>query len=158
MLLCSWYCFYFPRRSFKSAESRYVFSNTIICHRLANNWTMFFLKMNQIDKPSYAGFDCCKGQSSVFKKIKVNNRASIKLIRLPFFMTNIQGWSKRKFLKKLHSWSTWGSLQRQVGSKKGKAWSVLRAAWHLVTVTVEHDTVTITTSFLCRSIYVIFSI
>ena len=31
-------------------------------------------------------------------------------------------------------------MQRQVGLKKGKAWRVLRAAWHLVTVGVEQVT------------------
>ena len=33
-------------------------------------------------------------------------------------------------------------MQRQVGLKKGKAWRVLRAAWHLVTVGVEQVTET----------------
>lgn len=36
--------------------------------------------------------------------------------------------------------STPGSLQRHVGLKNGKAWSVRRAAWHFVTVTVLQAT------------------
>lgn len=60
----------------------------------------------------------------------------------PFFSTNTQGWSKRKSLKELHSGSTCGSRQRHVGLKNGKACNVLRAAWHFVTVTVEHATAT----------------
>lgn len=59
---------------------------------------------------------------------------------LPFLMTKTQGWSNRKSLKELHSGSTCGSRQRHVGLKKGNAWSVRRAAWHFVTVTVEQAT------------------
>jgi hypothetical protein len=54
----------------------------------------------------------------------------------------MQGWSKRESLNELHSGSTWGSLHKHVGRKKGNAWSVRRAAWHFVTVTVEHATAT----------------
>lgn len=59
---------------------------------------------------------------------------------LPFLMTKTQGWSNRKSLKELHSGSTCGSRHRHVGLKKGNAWSVRRAAWHFVTVTVEQAT------------------
>jgi hypothetical protein len=62
------------------------------------------------------------------------------LTNSPFLLTYIQGWSNRKSRNELHSGSTWGSLHRHVGRKNGKAWSVLRAAWHFVTVTVEHAT------------------
>lgn len=61
---------------------------------------------------------------------------------IPFFETNMHGWSKRKFLKELHSWSSCGSRHKHVGLKNGNNWRVLRAAWHFVTVTVEHDTET----------------
>lgn len=33
-----------------------------------------------------------------------------------------------------------GSLHKQVGRKNGNAWSVLKAAWHFVTVTVLQAT------------------
>lgn len=74
----------------------------------------------------------CVSSSSVFR-----NKQDI-----PFFETNMHGWSKRKFLKELHSWSSCGSRHKHVGLKNGNNWRVLRAAWHFVTVTVEHDTVT----------------
>lgn len=41
----------------------------------------------------------------------------------------------------MQSGSAPGSLHRQVGRKNGNAWSVLSAAWHFVTVTVLHATV-----------------
>lgn len=62
------------------------------------------------------------------------------MIYVPFFDTNEQGWSKRKSLKELHSGSTYGSRHKHVGLKNGNAWSVRRAAWHFVTVTVEQAT------------------
>lgn len=43
----------------------------------------------------------------------------------------------------MQSGSAPGSLHKQVGRKNGKAWSVLNAAWHFVTVTVLHATVKI---------------
>ena len=59
---------------------------------------------------------------------------------LPFVETIPQGWSKRNSLIWLHSGSREGSLHKQVGEKYGNPWRVRNAAWHLVTVTVEHET------------------
>lgn len=52
----------------------------------------------------------------------------------------MQGWSKSESLNWLHSGSKLGSRQRQVGRKNWNPWRVLSAAWHFITVVVEHAT------------------
>lgn len=63
-------------------------------------------------------------------------------MNLPRRCAKRHGWSNKKVRKLLHFWSSCGSRHKHVGLKKGNVCRVFKAAWHLVTVTVEHDTET----------------
>lgn len=78
------------------------------------------------------------------RELKIGLEGNLPILikqNLPLLLTNKHGWSNKKVRKLLHFWSSWGSRHRHVGLKNGNVWSVFKAAWHLVTVTVEQDTV-----------------